>query len=314
MFSKDRSFQLHETLRSLHSNVVVPSSSSSPSAAAVALVNVEVRVLFKVSNPAFRESYSTIAAQFAGDDRYGFIEEDDFAAQIEELVAGRLRSDDAPRGYSIDGMRFVLFTVDDALFCRTFHLGEAAALLNADPSVFCYHLKLHPAVTYSHPADKVVDPPPFRERSNRTKADGGGGGGSSLTFERSLGTGDWNYPWDLAWCARGARVAALRKTIRTLCCSAVGGALLIGCRERTTTTAPPPSTRCRCHHRRRCHRHHRRRRRHRRRHSCRSTTGVAIDVDDVIVQPRQPPPPPAPPPTTATTTTTTTTTTIITQQ
>jgi hypothetical protein len=197
VFSKDRSFQLHETLRSLRDNVVAPSCTpSSPSEAPP--VSVDVRVLFKVSSPAFRDSYSAIAAQFAGDSRYEFVEEHDFAAQIVELVAGTSRGDTS------DQFRFVLFTVDDALFCRPFQLGEAASLLLEDPGVFCYHVKMHPAVTYSHPADKVVDPPPFRDYNvdRAAVASHRAARGGSLTFERSLGTGDWNYPWDLAGCVR----------------------------------------------------------------------------------------------------------------
>jgi len=81
----------------------------------------------------------------------------------------------------------IMFTVDDAFFYRDFSLSKCANLLRRRNDVYCVHLKLCPSITFCHPAQKDAKVPSL------SKDDGG-----FLIFDRSEGTMDWNYPWDLA--------------------------------------------------------------------------------------------------------------------
>lgn len=98
-----------------------------------------------------------------------------------------------------------------------------------DASVFCVHLRLHPGITWSHPASAPCKVPPLKhtskcwgrvhKRSTSHQSNGGGNEPSPatamtgeeaglddgpavavfdlLTFKREEGSGEWNYPWDL---------------------------------------------------------------------------------------------------------------------
>ena len=80
----------------------------------------------------------------------------------------------------------IMFTVDDAFFYRNFSLSECANLLERRKDVYSVHLKLSSRIDYCHPAQKNVKVPTLHKDS------------TFMIFDRSEGTMDWNYPWDLA--------------------------------------------------------------------------------------------------------------------
>lgn len=180
VFSKDRSFQLSETLRSLHANVIVPTLDCSDGG-----VQFRVTVLFKATSPRLQESYNAIEEHWRPKLFVSFVEETDFEAQLWDAVVRPTAKLEAATP------RFVMFTVDDAYFVRPWDAAGALRILHEDPHVYAYHVKLHPAITYSHPADKILSLPALRRTSH--ESDDG-----SFVFTRAEGTYDWNYPWDLA--------------------------------------------------------------------------------------------------------------------
>ena len=212
VFSKDRSFQLSELLHSIQQYLVLPSQPH---------VHIDVKILYKVSCEPFKSSYKLLKEQFAQEcPCFEFVEETDFSSQLLALVdstplllsqTAKTQNDDAGDNDDLQHKRspqlnptgtgtnscFVLFTVDDALFVRDFDLGTAIKVLKGNDTVFTYHLKLHSAITFSHTANTTSCVPTLEscgKVSNSLKQQLI----ESVHFDRSEGTLDWNYPWDLA--------------------------------------------------------------------------------------------------------------------
>ena len=103
--------------------------------------------------------------------------ESNFAEQLQAWVAQCHEQQD-----------YVMFAVDDVLFCDHLDLSKVMEIMEMDPTIYCFHAKLHPAVSYCHPAKKNSVVPRTFQRVIGTRL---------LLYDRSGCTLDWNYPWDL---------------------------------------------------------------------------------------------------------------------
>lgn len=159
IFSKDRPFQLYECLRSLIKYEVNGCKMQ------------EIYVLVKLTE-AERQRYETVEKSFPD---VRFVKEgESFGEDLLEILK---KSSSA---------KTIMFTVDDAFFYRTFSLSECANLLERREDVYSVHLKLSPCIDYCHPAQKNAKLPTLQKDS------------TFMIFDRSEGTMDWDYPWDLA--------------------------------------------------------------------------------------------------------------------
>ena len=165
-FSKDRPFQLQEFLRSFSKNVSMKKG------------RIRVSVLFRCDpGSQFYDSYESVARKFP---HVKMIRETSFSSQLREFCSSA-----AAEG------SYVMFAVDDVFVFNPFDLSIAADLLRCNEKVFVFHLKLHPHVTFCHPANKPSKVPPFQVYWSDELGEG------ILTFHRHEGTVDWNYPWDM---------------------------------------------------------------------------------------------------------------------
>ena len=103
--------------------------------------------------------------------------ESNFAEQLQAWVAQCHEQQD-----------YVMFAVDDVLFCDHLDLSKVMEIMEMDPTIYCFHAKLHPAISYCHPAKKSSVVPRTFQRVIGTRL---------LLYDRSGCTLDWNYPWDL---------------------------------------------------------------------------------------------------------------------
>jgi hypothetical protein len=133
-FSKDRAFQLGEFLRTFRQYAHLGDCEVSQS------------VLYRADESQFAKSYDKLKADFP---RVNFVQETDFEVQLLELVRDTLAD-------------FVLFCVDDVLFYRGFDLSVAALFLHERAEHFAFHLKLHPAISFCHPANAPAKLPRFQ--------------------------------------------------------------------------------------------------------------------------------------------------------
>ena len=169
IFSKDRPFQLSECLRSLIKYEVNGCKSQ------------DVYVLVKLTETE-RERYERVEKSFPS---VRFVKEGE---SFEKDLQGILKE--------CSNAKTIMFTVDDAFFYRNFSLSECANLLERRKDVYSVHLKLSSRIDYCHPAQKNVKVPTLHKDS------------TFMIFDRSEGTMDWNYPWDLAgsvyrtWCSQ----------------------------------------------------------------------------------------------------------------
>lgn len=125
VFSKDRPFQLGQYLRTLFRytrNVLL-----------------KVCVVAKIQED-YEEGYKRLAVLFP---QVYFIRETNFSEHVKELVE------------SVDESDFVIFGVDDALFCAEIPWSYAVDSLSTIPRLQCVHLKLSPGLVYCHPAASV---------------------------------------------------------------------------------------------------------------------------------------------------------------
>ncbi|CAM9326462.1 unnamed protein product [Phaeothamnion confervicola] len=145
-FSKDRAFQLHLFLSSLLQRVQRED------------VSFQASVLYLASeadgeDPDFAASYARVAERHPNvamvAERQGC-----FAEQLDNILQQQ-HSNGAADSY-------IAFAVDDMVFFDDFDLRTAVDTLKDDPSVFAFHLKLGPHVTYSHPAGKACIVPEMR--------------------------------------------------------------------------------------------------------------------------------------------------------
>ncbi|KAJ1481183.1 hypothetical protein T484DRAFT_1808451 [Baffinella frigidus] len=159
VFSKDRPFQLGEYLRTL----LLYSHGAT----------LRVTVLAAIS-ARFEASYAHLAEVFPEVD---FWRETDFARQVEDNTV--------EEAVTASG-EFLLFGVDDALFCNLLPLGAAADALRHEARLSCVHLKLSPGLGFSHPAGAVQHQPRMETL-----------GEELAVFKGGDGSRDWNYPFEL---------------------------------------------------------------------------------------------------------------------
>jgi hypothetical protein len=84
---------------------------------------------------------------------------------------------------------YVLFGVDDALFCSAVPMHAACCALDSLASLSCVHLRLSPGMAYCHPAQKPQTEPklhPWPPSAARI-----------CLFRPRDGSLDWDYPFDL---------------------------------------------------------------------------------------------------------------------
>jgi hypothetical protein len=123
VFSKDRPFQLGEYLRTLfhysHGEC-----------------NLKVFVLAHIQKE-YTTGYDKIESSFPS---VTLLRETDFAQQLIDLVEGANEE-----GY-------ILYGVDDALYCASIPWSAAVSALRDMPSMQCVHLRLCPGLSYCHSA------------------------------------------------------------------------------------------------------------------------------------------------------------------
>ncbi|GAB5358454.1 hypothetical protein AAMO2058_000459000 [Amorphochlora amoebiformis] len=166
VMSKDRAFQLQECLRSLIIFSSTTTEKGKPQGFHSIYVLCHVRERFKKSYERVRDRFPSV--KFLYDTKPG-----DFSTNLLSLV----------QRHSND---LICFVVDDMVFFREFSVEEIVESLR-NPKVLGYQLGLHPNVKYCHPRDAKSIPPTNMEKCGK----------ESVCFRRILGTGDWNYPWNL---------------------------------------------------------------------------------------------------------------------
>jgi hypothetical protein len=123
VFSKDRPFQLGEYLRTLFQysrGSLVP----------------KVFVLAHIHED-YGTGYDKIMASFP---EVTLMQETNFAQQLIDIVEG------------VNEQGYILFGVDDALYCASIPWIAATSALSNIPSMQCVHLRLCPGLSYCHPA------------------------------------------------------------------------------------------------------------------------------------------------------------------
>lgn len=156
-FSKDRTFQLKEYLRTLIN-------------ALNSTISVNIHVLWTAS-PEFEGSYKSLISMFPD---VTFHQEYDFSAQLIELVQ--------------KAQKYILWGVDDVLYYNTIPLDTIVDTMSSDRSILSTILKLSPNITYCHPSNAESSPP--KEFYTFPS-------GTLLKYDRTQCTQDWNYPFDL---------------------------------------------------------------------------------------------------------------------
>jgi glycosyltransferase involved in cell wall biosynthesis len=178
IFSKDRCFQLDMLIETFLKRVQLDD-----------LSRYRISVLYLSTSPEMEEAYRCdLGSKYDG--RVSLVREDTSAGGFINQLQEILKDDDDAEE---DEFRSVLFLVDDMVFFDDFNLTKAVHALHQCPSLFSFHLKLHPGITYCHASGKSCHRPRFwlpREQILGFDAD-------ILNFRRSDGTGDWDYPWDL---------------------------------------------------------------------------------------------------------------------
>lgn len=202
IFSKDRPFQAACSLSSALRHICG--------------TRLLISVLYKASTSCFEQSYAVVSRLLARSASAG-------GAGGSELHWER-ESADTPLGALLDRAvaraeaakaSGLLFTVDDALWLDVFQADLALALLRRDQNIYAVHAKLCPRVEYAHPNDKLMRVPRLHadaaaveelSATCATACDAEASVGSQaaplethlLTYERSSGEYDWNYPWELS--------------------------------------------------------------------------------------------------------------------
>ena len=107
------------------------------------------------------------------------IREHNFAQQLEQSVMQAHAQHEA-----------IMFAVDDVLFFRHVELSTVLCTLRHEPNIYAFHSKLHPNISYCHPATQSSAAPRTFQRVRGTQL---------LIYDRRTSgcTMDWNYPWDL---------------------------------------------------------------------------------------------------------------------
>jgi len=116
IFSKDRPLQLDLCLNSLQINMVG---------------KVDVDVIYNTSSSAFQNGYKKLEESYSN---VNFIHEKDFQKDFEN---------------SIDKTDFVMFAVDDAVFCRKFDINKICSSI--EKNLLGFSLRLGRNITYCYP-------------------------------------------------------------------------------------------------------------------------------------------------------------------
>lgn len=194
IFSKDRPFQLHESVRTL-----LDRRSG---------VDLALTVLWEASDAVFVTAYERVLTHWStilpplGVATH-FARETCFALDLCRILDSCLDA----------GSSAVLFGVDDAVWLPGADLLAAALALRTFSCVRGVLLKLHPGVCYGHPADETFDPPTFRRLPPCAP-----GASDLFAWELPSGregiaaAGDFGYPIDL--CAGLYRVEDIIRLVR----------------------------------------------------------------------------------------------------
>eukprot|EP00949_MAST-11_sp_MAST-11-sp1_P005415 g5415.t1 len=192
-FSKDRALQLSEALRTLILHARMSDGSGAFAAGAM-----EITVLHRAAEGARSQAlYARVREAFSA---VHFVVEQEgrFAEQLCTIVEQ-------------SKSQLIMFMVDDALFIRDFCIQSVVKVMR-DHLVFAYHLKLHPGISMSHPSGySVVKIPDLRLVS-----------GNSIIFQRSEGSQDFNYPFDL--CGSIYYRSDVERVLRAIHAKTKGGA------------------------------------------------------------------------------------------
>jgi hypothetical protein len=157
IFSRDRAMQLDAALTSL-------------SRQCAEAEEVSIDVLYAASSPALARQYEVLEKGWRGALRLRFHRERDFRADLlrildagNRLSRGRLHHSPhllrlLPRGgrfhHASDGVApYVLFLVDDSIFCRPFSIASATRALDARPRAIGFSLRLGRNTTYCYSLD-----------------------------------------------------------------------------------------------------------------------------------------------------------------
>lgn len=193
-FSKERPYQLHQLLRSIYLHL----QSST----------LTIKVIYVPGDyeKEYEEVFSFYSAQYPPMRVEGIRQTEDFHKDLRNVVE-QICSNDIIS--SMNPSTHILFAVDDLIFIDHVDLTLCAQTLNAHPSAFTLHLKLHPGIIYSHAANKHCLPPVLKpiRRLNSTGEDV-----EFCKFELAGGKVDWRYPFDL--CASLYRSRDIHRLIQ----------------------------------------------------------------------------------------------------
>lgn len=159
VFSKDRPWQLSEYIRTFQTYCAG---------------DFQIYVIYRPTAPQYDAAYQHLIKT---NPTVEFVREDDsmdFNTCLNMII----------NEYS-DG-NHIMFGVDDVIFYNKFSLFAAEKALSYDYA-FSYSLRLHPGITYCQPADLKNHIPPLLDHSE-----------FDFSYNRSKGTVDWNYPWELS--------------------------------------------------------------------------------------------------------------------
>jgi len=181
LFSKDRAWQLRQTIDSLFCFCTGLSA---------------IHVIYTASSKLQEEAY---IREFESDQSRTL----HLHTEQESGFRGTLLHVIQEIELSADG---VLLAVDDVIFFREV---KVQALYNSfkNSRLWCIHLKLDPSKEYCHPADAVCTVPRLTVRSHAAE--------HFVTWALSgRGSHDWQYPWDL--CATLYRTADVQRLLQHL--------------------------------------------------------------------------------------------------
>ena len=182
VFSKDRAWQLHQTVVSLYEHCVGLTG---------------VHVIFAASSEAHKDAYTT---QFEQQGIEGLHMHDEAKHGFKDTLLAVTK--EIARIY-----RHVIVAVDDLVFFRQVPVRSLSQGFK-NSRLWCIHLKLDPCKEYCHPADSICIVPKLTARQHLL--------GSPFVTWPLLGRGthDWRYPWDL--CATLYRSDDLLKMMMCL--------------------------------------------------------------------------------------------------
>ena len=177
IFSKDRPWQLSQTLRSLYKYCLD-------------IKLAKIRVIIK-SDVLYGKYYLELAKNYSTSrGNIYFTSEYDFEFQTKEFI-------------NLGNSKYIMFITDDCLFFRTFELKNAIEILRNHPEVYNYSYRLSPQLNYCHPANQRMVCPPIKFDKN-----------SNGIYEYNKGNFCFAYPFDLTCSVyRRSDVQELAKNI-----------------------------------------------------------------------------------------------------